>query len=122
MLKVDQLKRLKHPNIIALYGYSNDFPSAHCLIYPLMVNGTLSSRLTHKEHDEKHLNSKQRLDICYGVSKGICHIHRLQEGPKVMIHRDIKSSNILLDENLQPKVDKYHHIIYSVIVLSKDFQ
>ena len=103
---VENLKRLKHPNIIDLYGYSNDAPSTPCIIYPLMVNGSLNARLAHSELDEKHLTSKQRLDIAYGVSKGICHIHRLQEGPKVLIHRDIKSSNILLDHDLEPKVDK----------------
>ena len=76
----------------------------------LMVNGSLNARLAHSELDEKHLTSKQRLDIAYGVSKGICHIHRLQEGPKVLIHRDIKSSNILLDHDLEPKVDKIEEI------------
>jgi len=102
--EVKNLKRLKHPNIIDLYGYSNDSPTTNCLIYPLMANGSLSARLTYKPGHEKHLTSKQRLEIAYGVSKGICHIHRFHEGPKVLIHRDIKSSNILLDQNLQPKV------------------
>ena len=102
---MENLRRLKHPNIIDLYGYSNDPHTTPCLIYPLMVNGSLNKRLACKPGDEKNLTSKQRLDIAYGVSKGICHIHRLQEGPKVLIHRDIKSSNILLDQNLQPKVN-----------------
>ena len=102
---MENLRRLKHPNIIDLYGYSNDSPTTPCLIYPLMVNGSLNARLACKPDDEKHLTSRQRLDIANGVSKGICHIHRLQEGPKVLIHRDIKSSNILLDQHLQPKVN-----------------
>ena len=102
---MENLKRLKHPNIIDLYGYSNDSPTTPCLIYPFMENGSLDRRLlSYKENDDKHLTAKQRLDIALGVSKGITHIHRLQEGPKTLIHRDIKSSNILLDHDLQPKV------------------
>ena len=102
---MDHLKRLKHPNIIDLYGYSNDSPTTPCLIYPFMANGSLDRRLlTYKDYDDKHLTAKQRLDIALGVSKGICHIHCLQEGDKMLIHRDIKTSNILLDQNLQPKV------------------
>ena len=70
-----------------------------------MANGSLDKRLlNYKERDDKHLTAKQRLDIALGVSKGITHIHRLQEGPKMLIHRDIKTSNILLDHDLQPKV------------------
>ena len=70
-----------------------------------MENGTLSGMLRYDNQHEKHLNSKQRVDISKGVAEGICYIHRLHSEPgKVLIHRDIKTSNILLDENLIPKV------------------
>ena len=108
---MDHLKRLKHPHIIDLYGYSNDSPTTPCLIYPFMENGALDKRLqNYKETDAKHLTARQRLDIALGVSKGIAHIHRFQDGPKTLIHRDIKSSNILLDHDLQPKVNKDKHL------------
>jgi serine/threonine protein kinase len=48
------------------------------------------------------LNWKQRFDIIVGTAEGLAHLHG---GTKVrIIHRDIKSSNVLLDENLTPKI------------------
>jgi serine/threonine protein kinase len=45
---------------------------------------------------------KQRFNICIGITQGLHYLHALAE-PKI-IHRDIKASNILLDNNLQPKI------------------
>ena len=70
-----------------------------------MENGTLNGILKHDDQHPKHLNSKQRLDISKGIAEGICYIHSLQTEPtKMLIHRDIKSSNILLDDKMTPKV------------------
>ena len=70
-----------------------------------MENGTLSGVLKHDFQHPKHLNSKQRLDISKGIAEGICYIHRLNTEPsKMLIHRDIKTSNILLDHDFTPKV------------------
>ena len=105
--KVELLPRLRHQNIVDLYGYSNDAPDTPCLIYPFMANGSLEKRLLKfKEYTPKcePLTAKQRLEIALGVARGINHIHQLHQGPKVLIHRDIKTSNILLDDQLQPKV------------------
>ena len=105
LFKVEHLPRLKHRNIIDLYGYSNDSVASPCLIYPFMENGTLNGILKHEGQHPKHLNSRQRLDISKGIAEGICYIHRLQTEPtKMLIHRDIKSSNILLDDKMTPKV------------------
>ena len=105
LFKVEHLPRLKHRNIIDLYGYSHDSVASPCLIYPFMENGTLNGILKHDGQHPKHLNSKQRLDISKGIAEGICYIHSLQTEPtKMLIHRDIKSSNILLDDKMTPKV------------------
>ena len=109
---VELLPRLKHRNIIDLYGYSNDSTTHPCLIYPFMENGTLSQVLKHNSQHPKHLNSSQRLEISKGIAEGICYIHRLQNEPtKVLIHRDIKTSNILLDDNMIPKVQNEPYLI-----------
>lgn len=103
--EVDNLPLLKHQNIISLYGYSSDSTHSPCLIYPLMSNGTLKTMLKYGTDQEKHLNSGQRLEISKGISEGICFIHRPHAtSAKGFIHRDIKSSNILLDKNLIPKI------------------
>ena len=79
-----------------------------------MANGSLEKRLLkYKEYTPKcePLTAKQRLEIALGVARGINHIHQLHQGPKVLIHRDIKTSNILLDDQLQPKVNEIKSII-----------
>lgn len=48
------------------------------------------------------LNWKQRFDIMVGIARGLVHLH--EEFHVKIIHRDIKSNNILLDDNFQPKI------------------
>ena len=70
-----------------------------------MENGTLSGMLERDLQHSKHLNSKHRLDISKGIAEGICYIHNLHiDTTKMLIHRDINSSNILLDLDFKPKV------------------
>ena len=105
LFKVDQLLRLKHRNILDLYGYSNDSTANPCLVYPFMKNGTLRDMLNYDAQHSMHLNSIQRLEISKGIAEGICHIHGVRTDQKTcLIHRDIKPSNILLDDKMTPKV------------------
>jgi len=107
-LNVDTLPRLRHQNIIDLYGYSNDDDTSMCLIYPFMENGTLKGMLKHDLQHQKYLKSKQRLDISKGIAAGICYIHNLHiDATKMLIHRDINTSNILLDINFTPKIRNF---------------
>lgn len=113
--EVDQLPRLKHPNIIDLIGYSNDNSGSPCLLYPFMENGTLDKKLTFKTASTA-LNVAQRLTIVVGVARGINHLHTfyIDEGGKrkPLIHRDIKPSNILLDNDFQPKIADFGLLRY----------
>ena len=74
-----------------------------------MENGSLREILQHDAQHPKKLNSRQRLDISKGVAAGIRYIHSdVQVYPKgcirKLVHRDIKTSNILLDDKMIPKV------------------
>ena len=70
-----------------------------------MENGTLREMLNHDFERAQNLNSKQRLDISKGIAEGISFIHRQHPIPtEMLVHRDIKSSNILLDNDFTPKV------------------
>ncbi|KAM2567761.1 hypothetical protein EV1_010765 [Malus domestica] len=99
------LCQLRHPNLISLVGFCKE--NGDCfIVYDYMPNGTLSdylldpSNIKYKDHFP--LTWKQRLKICIGVARSI---HYLHAGVKhAVIHRNIKCSNILLDQNLVPKL------------------
>lgn len=98
--EVGEVTQLIHPHIIRILGFSNDTPDNACLIYPYMVNGNLEEALSSGTKAQA-LDCPKRLSILIGVAEAI---HFLHSRPKALIHRDIKTSNILLDEHMQPKV------------------
>jgi serine/threonine protein kinase len=95
------LCQLSHPNLVPLIGYCIDEPEM-ILVYEFMLNGSLSDRLFVTDSDNDPLPLKQRLQICIGVARGL---HYLHAGVKnCIIHRGVKSSNILLDEKGEAKL------------------
>lgn len=91
----------RHDNIIPLYGYTFDGSSA-CLVYKMMPNGSLNLRLRQKTTP---LTYAQRLNIAIGTAKGLHFLHTSQKRPTV--HGDIKSANILLDNDLNAKIGDF---------------
>lgn len=96
--EVETLGNIRHKNIVKLYCY---FSSLDCslLVYEYMPNGNLWDAL-HKGWI--HLDWPTRHKIAFGVAQGLAYLHHGLLPP--IIHRDIKSTNILLDVNYQPKV------------------
>ena len=96
--EVDTLGSIRHKNIVKLYCY---FSSVDCslLVYEYMPNGNLWDAL----HEGCiHLDWPTRHQIALGIAQGLAYLHHDLLPP--IIHRDIKSTNILLDVNYQPKV------------------
>lgn len=102
-VEVEMLSECCHLNILSLEGYSCDGPQ-WCLLYAFMVNGNLQDRLACSD-DFAPLTSLQRLIIGRGTAHGLAYLHTFKKIP--MIHRDVKSANILLDENLLPKMGDF---------------
>ncbi|XP_030049970.1 interleukin-1 receptor-associated kinase 1 isoform X2 [Microcaecilia unicolor] len=102
LAEVQKLSQLQHPNIVSLAGYcvEND---VYCLIYVYLPKGSLDYRL-HKQYDALPLSWLQRLDILLGSARAIQFLHACQPS---LIHGDVKSSNILLDETLTPKLGDF---------------
>ncbi|XP_047390961.1 interleukin-1 receptor-associated kinase-like 2 isoform X1 [Sciurus carolinensis] len=89
--------RCCHPNILPLLGYCSG-RQFHSLIYPYMANGSLQDRLQDRGGSET-LPWPQRISVCSGLLRAVEHLHGLE-----IIHSNIKSSNVLLDQNFTPKL------------------
>lgn len=98
--ELQTLANYHHENIVELVGYSIDGP-AKCLVYEYMPNGSLEDRL-HCLNGTPPLSWQLRLEIAFGTAKGIVYLNDCG-----IVHRDIKSANVLLDEKFVPKVGDF---------------
>ncbi|KAJ1421742.1 Serine/threonine-protein kinase, active site [Sesbania bispinosa] len=100
--ELEILGNIKHINLVNLRGYCR-LPSTKLLIYDYLAMGSLDDLL--HENTEQLLNWSTRLKIALGSARGLAYLHH-DCCPKI-VHRDIKSSNILLDENMEPHVSDF---------------
>ncbi|KAI7986460.1 LRR receptor-like serine/threonine-protein kinase FEI 1 [Camellia lanceoleosa] len=102
--ELEILGSIKHINLVNLRGYCR-LPSTKLLIYDYLAMGSLDDLLHDDGEGKQSLNWNARLRIAFGSARGLAYLHH-DCCPRI-VHRDIKSSNILLDENLEPHVSDF---------------
>ncbi|OAY77969.1 Cysteine-rich receptor-like protein kinase 2 [Ananas comosus] len=101
--EVNLISQVRHKNLVKLLGCSVDGPES-LLVYEYYANRSLDLFLFDANH-EKNLGWEQRIDIVQGVAEGLSYLH--EESETRIIHRDIKASNILLDDKFKPKITDF---------------
>ncbi|KAI0488250.1 hypothetical protein KFK09_028077 [Dendrobium nobile] len=99
--EVETIGRVRHKNLVRLLGYCVE-GAYRMLVYEYVDNGNLDQWLHGDVGDVSPLTWDIRMNIILGTAKGLAYLHEGLE-PKV-VHRDVKSSNILLDRQWNPKV------------------
>ncbi|KAL0535583.1 hypothetical protein IC582_029920 [Cucumis melo] len=101
--EVKLLLRIQHRNLVILLGCCVEGPEK-MLVYEYLPNRSLDYFIFDKKKS-RSLDWTTRFHIITGIVKGLLYLH--EEAPSRIIHRDIKASNILLDEKLNPKISDF---------------
>ncbi|KAI4366943.1 hypothetical protein MLD38_022740 [Melastoma candidum] len=102
-VEVLMLSLLRHRNLVNLIGYCEE-GEQRLLVYEYMPLGSLEDYL-HDHRGAEPLDWDTRMKIATGAARGLNYLHNEAEQP--VIYRDLKSSNILLDEGFHPKLSDF---------------
>ncbi|KAK4778838.1 hypothetical protein SAY86_006366 [Trapa natans] len=104
LVEVLMLSHLHHPNLVNLIGYCAE-GEQRLLVYNYMPLGSLEDNLHEITPDMEPLDWNARMTIAAGAAKGLNYLHN--EASPSVIFRDLKSSNILLDKDFNPKLSDF---------------
>ncbi|KAK6143971.1 hypothetical protein DH2020_020791 [Rehmannia glutinosa] len=99
--EVNLLARLRHRNIVRVVGFLHNETDA-MIIYEFMENGSLGEALHGKREGRLLVDWVSRYNVAVGVALGLAYLHHDCHPP--VVHRDVKSNNILLDEDLEARI------------------
>ncbi|KAJ6890444.1 cysteine-rich receptor-like protein kinase 26 [Populus alba x Populus x berolinensis] len=97
------LAKLQHRNLVSLVGFCSE-GQERILVYEFLGNGSLD-KIIFDPIKSTQLNWETRYRIISGIARGILYLH--EDSHLRIIHRDLKASNVLLDEEMNPKVSDF---------------
>ncbi|KAI5576200.1 hypothetical protein BDE02_09G029000 [Populus trichocarpa] len=100
--EIASMGRLRHRNLVQLLGYCRR-KGELLLVYDYMPNGSLDKLLF--RNDTPSLNWDQRYQVLRGVASALLYLH--EEWEQVVLHRDVKASNILLDDDFKGRLGDF---------------
>ncbi|PWA92338.1 serine-threonine/tyrosine-protein kinase catalytic domain-containing protein [Artemisia annua] len=98
--EINMLSALKHDNLVSFIGYCDE--EEKIIITKYEANASLKTHL-----DNSNLGWTERLQICVGIARALSYIHYDEGHDLSVIHRNIKSSKVLLDDNWEPKLSGF---------------
>ncbi|KAG6468989.1 hypothetical protein ZIOFF_073684 [Zingiber officinale] len=99
MNEVKILSHLRHQNLVSLYGCTSQHSHELLLVYEFIPNGTLADHLHGSRATERILTWSMRLNIAIEIADALAYLHAVP-----IMHRDVKTTNILLDCSFHVKV------------------
>lgn len=102
--EMETIGKIKHRNLVSLLGYCR-VKEERLLVYEYMKYGSLEDVLHDQKKNGIKLNWTTRRKIAVGAARGLAFLHH--NCIPHIIHRDMKSSNVLLDENLEARVSDF---------------
>ncbi|XP_014494541.1 cold-responsive protein kinase 1 isoform X1 [Vigna radiata var. radiata] len=104
LTEIKVISSIEHENLVKLHGCCVE-DNHRILVYGYLENNSLAQTLIGAGHSNIQFSWPTRRNICVGVARGLAFLH--EEVRPHIIHRDIKSSNVLLDKDLQPKISDF---------------
>ncbi|KAK4756203.1 hypothetical protein SAY87_006330 [Trapa incisa] len=101
VLEIEIITELNHSNIISLFGFCFD-ANHFLLVYNLLTRGSLEENLYGSKRDPAAFGWRERYKVALGVAEALDYLHRGVVHP--IVHRDVKSSNILLSDDFEPQL------------------
>jgi serine/threonine protein kinase len=104
LTEINVISNVRHPNLVKLLGCCVEGKN-RLLVYEYAENNSLANALLGPKNKCIPLDWQKRAAICIGTASGLAFLH--EEAQPRIVHRDIKASNILLDNKLLPKIGDF---------------